>query len=275
MGIDAGAEPRLGLSSRSGRGAIPDSSTVKQRVARDFQWWAIRAVGDKKSAAGPLRPGGQQLAVELHGIAGRQPCQTRPPVRKLRPSPRMAGLCGGGHCTGKPLVNLGKLRGGLVPARTVELTRRRCGTAPASHHADPTPRAQPSATRPNQLEVVQGVETQRQQQNPRPGGALLTFALPKRHPGPNMVRPAHLRGRHRPPPATGHFPRKRESKGSWPMLTYRPQEWMDSRLRGNDGLVGPKTLRRDSPGPAATLLKHPSGGGRMGHPLRIHSCSDL
>ena len=53
-------------------------------------------------------------------------------------------------------------------------------------------------------------------------------------------------------------PRKRESKDSWPMLAYRPQQCMDSRLRGNDGLVGPKTLRRDCPARCGKDVEKPS-----------------
>ena len=38
------------------------------------------------------------------------------------------------------------------------------------------------------------------------------------------------------------------------MLTFLLQRWMDSRFRGNDGLAGLKTLRRDCPAPGVTEL---------------------
>ena len=96
----------------------------------------------------------------------------------------------------------------------------------------------------------------------RQGNGVLTKSLSQR-----AVIPA--------PPATS-FPRKRGSKGSWPMPTYRPQEWMDSRLRGNDGLVGSRALRRDCPGGAARTLQNPQRqftGGRapMGTGFPINS----
>ena len=76
--------------------------------------------------------------------------------------------------------------------------------------------------------------------------------------------------------ASNVIPAKAGSKGSWPMPTYRPQEWMDSRLRGNDGLVGSRALRRDCPGGAARTLQNPQrqftgGQAPMGTGFPINS----